>query len=703
MSRFLREYRIKTPAEAFIKQLFFSFLIALSLSSLYFLSIDIAMLTLFAIVGIPSYLSLRSIPILFRKKEATPAPQDNSDTPVYEVPTPKGKPEFLGRITSAAFFPAIFTAFISVVFSGLITAAVLYMFPEQLVLALIVVCTGFIFTLFGFALAWIEKKEIDEFSKSKKDRALLCFFKYFAASKGFYFLGIADGKKVGLPRMQRFLHTMIAGPTGEFKTSSSITPALLFDADSIGSAVVPDAKSPELFSLVAGRWLKKHKKVYLFDPWNPDTIGIEFLRGMDDMELAMLDDALIKERQEAIKKEEEFFKSRTRYLLFAIFKLVQAFKDEYCNLASVYRIVQSVDILEKFIKAADPNVAALFSDYSHQMTKSEKMNALTSIREKLDIFAYEDVRKAFSRSEFKLEMLFREKDPCLLVIGAPSDKQEPGSKIASLLVNLIINMAFKERRLQKQAQQKGEKSFIPNDLYLYLDELRSLKVTDLPRLLSIARDIKTQVLGCVTDIGFFNYYKEDFSSLMGNFRTRIVTKGLDNFSTKYFSDALWDKKVNSYGLMSGGSIVRQDTQKVLTPSDIYNLSDGKTLVFTPKARARVIDQVSINTTPWLKKMISPAPTDMRAMYREWGISTGDLSDPVLPMISGFYDMAKIKSGRPVTVDQTLTVETFNEKFREMGGGKFSSLSPNSYSDAEILLDSSKPTAAKDDSDIIFNS
>ena len=701
MSRFLREYRIKTPAEAFIKQLFFSFLLSLCLSSLYFLSIDIAMLTLFALVGIPSYLNIRSIPMLFGKKKATPMPQDNSDTPVYEDTTPKGKPGFLERITSAAFFPAILTAFISVVFSGLITIAVFYMSPAQSVFALIIVDTGFIFTLFGFALAWIEKKEIDEFSESKKDRVMLCFFKYFAASKGFYFMGTADGKKVGLPRMQRFLHSMISGPTGEFKTSSFITPALLFDADSIGSAVVPDAKSPELFSLVAGRWLKKFKKVYLFDPWHPDTIGIELLRDMDDMELAMLDDALIKERQEAIKKEEEFFKSRTRYLLFGIFKLVQTFKDEYCNLATVYRVVQSVGVLEKFIKAADSNVAALFSDYSDQMTKSEKMNALTSIREKLDIFAYEDVRKAFSKPEFKLEMLFREKEPCLLIIGAPSDKQEPGSKIASLLVNLIINMAFKERRLQKQAQQKGEKSFVPNDLYLYLDELRSLKVTDLPRLLSIARDIKTQVLGCVTDLGFFNYYKEDFSSLMGNFRTRIVTRGLDNFSTKYFSDALWDKKVNSYGIMRGGSIVRQDKQKVLTPSDIYNLPNGKTLVFTPKAQARVIDHVSINTTPWLKKMIFPAPIDMRALYREWGISTGDLSDPVLPMISGFYDMAKIKSGRAVNVDQTLTVEKFNEKFKEMGGGGFRSLAPDAPSDAEVLQDSTEEAAPNDD-DIIFN-
>jgi type IV secretory pathway TraG/TraD family ATPase VirD4 len=440
---------------------------------------------------------------------------------------------------------------------------------------------------------YIEGRDIEEFPSAPRDRLYAWINRTFAYSRGYYFIGEVNGKKVGLPRQLRFMHSLIAGPTGQGKSSALVIPPLLFDADSIGSAVVPDAKSPELFNWVSGRWLKANKKTFLFDPWHPDTIGMNPLPYADDQDLLTIVEVLTREREE-IMQEDPFFKSRTRYLLFAILKLVQSFKDDYCNLPAVYHVTQSVDILNKFVENSPKIIQKLFDDYDNLYSET-KVNALTSIREKLDIFMDESVRKAFSRAEFHLDWLFREGDPCLLVLGAPIDKKDPGTKIASLIVNLIVNMAFKERRLQKQALQRGDIAYHVNDLYLYLDELRNLKITALADLISIARETKSHIIGSVTDLGFFKYYREDFNSLMGNFRTKLFMGGLDYDSAKYVSDSLGKSNVPVYRIFRG-MMASQEEKPIAPPDEVMHLRDDKVIVFSPKCRPFCADKIYAAST-----------------------------------------------------------------------------------------------------------
>ncbi|HAM49645.1 MAG TPA: hypothetical protein DCP92_02715, partial [Nitrospiraceae bacterium] len=238
-----------------------------------------------------------------------------------------------------------------------------------------VITYGAAMMLLSSFLLYIESIEIDEFPETLRDKIYLFIYRRLSFSRGYYFLGEVDGKKIGLPRMTRFLHTLIGGPTGEGKSSALIIPPLLFDADSPGSAVVPDAKSPELYNWVAGRWLKAGKKVYLFDPWHPETIALNPLLGADEQKLLTICDVMLREKEEAIGKEDLFFKSRTRYLLYAILKLVETFKPEYCNLATVFKISESVTTLEKFINTADDYIQAIFDDF-HKLNSETRVNAL---------------------------------------------------------------------------------------------------------------------------------------------------------------------------------------------------------------------------------------------------------------------------------------------------------------------------------------
>lgn len=542
--------------------------------------------------------------------------------------------------------------------------------PSWLVFSyMVAVNAGASFLLVTIYISYIDSLEIDEFPTDWRDKFMLRFSKIFSYSRNYFFVGEVNGKKIGLPRMLRFLHTMIGAPTGEGKSSSLIIPPLLFDSDSIGSAVVPDAKSPELFNWVAGRWIKNGKRVFLFDPWHPDTIGINPLPDADDNDLLTIVDVIMREREE-ILKEDAFFKSRTKYLLFAILKLVQSFNDEYCNMASVYHIVQSVDTLKNFVDAAPEVIQKLFSDFDDLYSET-KVNALTSIREKMDVFMEASVRKAFSRSEFKLSLLFREKEPCLLILGCPIDKKEPGTKIASLLVNLIVNLAFRERRLQKQAIQRGEQAYTPNDLYLYLDELRNLKITALADLISIARETRTHVIDSVTDIMFFRYYKEDFSGLMGNHRTRIFMRGLDYDSAKYVSDSLGKHDVATYKYFRG-LMASQEQRNLLDPDKVMNLPEDKLIIFSPKTRPFIADKVSIYKTRWLMKMKDAPPKRIRELYHEWGLAEEPLKDTHFPIVEGtdLYDFEKIKGNKtPEQLSTNITIDRMHHE--RLGGGTFS--------------------------------
>jgi type IV secretory pathway TraG/TraD family ATPase VirD4 len=502
-------------------------------------------------------------------------------------------------------------------------------------------------------------KDIDDFPKKFIDKAMLAFQHKLSFSRGYFFIGTVDNFKIGLRRMNRFLHILVGAPTGEGKSTSLIIPQLLFDADSIGSAVVPDAKSPDLFNAVAGRWLAKRKKAFLFAPWHKDTIAINFLPGADDQDLLTIVEVLMREREEVIGKEEAFFKARTKYLLFAIFKLAQTFTDEYCTMSTVYRMVESVSVLESFIEASSDNIKALFSDF-HKLYSETKVNCLNAIREKIDICMDADVRKAFSKAEFKLGMLFEQKEPCLLVLGAPIDHKEAGTKIASLIINLIVNMAFRHRRIYKEAIQRGEQSLVPNDLYLYLDEIRNLKITALADLVAIAREIRTSVIVTTTDLGFFEYYRQDYSSLMGNLRTKLFMRGLDIESCQEISDMLGKENYINYRYM-GKIMASQDEKNLLEPAQVMNLKEDKLVVFSPHTPPFIADKVSIYKSSWLEKMQVPAPREMRKLYKEWGVATEDLVDLPLPMTDGHYDVARMKSGKEPSISKNINVNSFEEK------------------------------------------
>ncbi len=601
------------------------------------------------------------------------APQEkdaDKDTPVYVTKSPveSSTIRFFRDPFISTVICCCFSAAIGIVFSRLI---LFHTGPRSVtvIASEFVLTYGFLYYYCGLALMKIGQMDFPEYPTSIRDKTLLRLYYSYTASQGWYFIGLYNGVKIGLPRLLRFLHLLIVGPTGEGKSSAHIILQLLFDADSPGSSLVPDAKSPELFGWVAGRWIAKGKKVVLFDPWHSDCCAINPIPGAEDEELLAIVETILKEREEMLK-EDPFFRSRTKYLLYSMLKLVQSWDEPYCNLPAVFRAAESVDVLSELIDGSDPDVKKQFADFELLGNESQ-VNALTSIRDKMDIFMDENVRKAFSKDDFKLSMLFNEKDPCLLIVGAPIDKKQQGSRIASMVANHITNLAFKERRLMKTAVQKGQKSFVPNDLYLYGDEMRNLKISQLPDLVSIARDIKMQVICSVTDLDFLKYYGHDFGSLMGNLRTKIYLGGMDHDSCKYVSDALGTENKAGYDLIRDDARTTTRKEPLMEASDIHHMPQGEIIVFAPHARPFPATAVSVHNCAWAKKMVVAPPKEMKPYYQKWGFYSGELTDTILPKKGEHFDLTKLKGNKPASkIEHVLRLKDFEPVHKETGGGKY---------------------------------
>jgi len=468
----------------------------------------------------------------------------------------------------------------------------------------------------------------------------------FYLSKNFYYLGKYKKMHIGLPERNRYTHIMVVGPTDARKTTSFIVPQLLLDSRSDASAFVPDAKAPELFNLVAGRWIAEGKKVIYFNPWDPRTVGCNPLHdAVTDDELMLVVEVLMKEREDALK-EEPFFKARTKEFMFYLLKLVQQFDEQYRTLPTVFQIIKHFQKLEQFLATVhNDDLHEVFRDFM-KMSAEAKINTLTSIRGKLNIFLDQQVCAAFSRADFTLDRLFNPDDPILFIVGAPLDKQETGQKIVSLLSNLVIKKAFGVKTQALSQSAKGSK------LFFYGDEGRALKITALADIISMARYTGTQILMSFTDFGFLRYYREDEDTIKNCFRTKIILRGLSYSDARLVSEELGKTEKPEYKYFKSpiiGAKTKQmigyETKPVMQSDEVTHLAENQAIVFNPLTRPFIIQRVSYFESEMFKKLILPPPTDMKKFYQKWNINTDPLIAPSIERIpkSFFYDIKTVKT------------------------------------------------------------
>lgn len=448
--------------------------------------------------------------------------------------------------------------------------------------------------------------------------------KNYLNDKNYFPLGKVLGGwfRVGLRGQDRFTHTLICGPTNSGKTSSLIVPGLLQDAQSEVSTMAIDAKSPELYNTVAGAWLKKGKKVILFDPWHSSCIGFNPLPKADNEQILTIVQSFMGNPSK-VQEDQKFFRSRTQELLFALIKLTQTFPENFQNLPVTYLLAQNVpDLINKVETCRNEEVKALFKNYL-LISNDQKINMLESIKEKLGIFRDEKVQAAFSQVDFDLSILFRERDPALLLVGVPHDKGAIGTQIASLISRLVLNRAFEEIRLKQQQESRGEGPvFTPNPLVLYLDEFPSLNIPDIAEKIRLSRYTKTQLIICVQDLSELEALYIQYKSILGNLRTQIYLSGCEMKTTEYISAMLGKTRTdtkryskNVLSLWPGSKFKQWEEDLLMSPDSIHNMPKGMAICFTEHTRPFALKLESEHSSKEIASKIVPLRRSGLPAYR----------------------------------------------------------------------------------------
>jgi diguanylate cyclase (GGDEF)-like protein len=474
---------------------------------------------------------------------------------------------------------------------------------------------------------------------------------YFEETKDFFTMGyLVMGDKVTkdllvVPRKRgKNVHTGIWGPPGASKTEGFVYPSLLADIwHSDRSIFLLDNKSPEMFNRVAGAAFKNNMRVIFFDPWQPQycprfnpLAGVGNDPANIDRHINLLCDILLGTTTDISSignESERFFKARARQFMELLFLLVFSFPEKERTLPKAYEIIDSIGVMSSFIKkyaSSTSRIGQKWQDFE-KVDNSSKANILIQTRDALSIFSDPHVKKAFSGSDFTLDMLYDKDVRTLLIIGCPFD--EGGGKsavLASLFTKLMINLAFTETRSSKSLEMRmaAGDEIITNDiadrikskrgLVLNFEEGDTISIEELPDILRVSRYTNVQINYIGQDPTTLASKYKDWKSIETTIATRFYAGGLSNTTTKDLSEKVGQtirvfNQVTEKSFFVKGMQLRPSLMDLMPASQIYHLPDNRFLVFPTNKLVRpfIVETASIHgrNPHFVRKQTIPLPNN----------------------------------------------------------------------------------------------
>ncbi|MFI5304874.1 MAG: type IV secretory system conjugative DNA transfer family protein [Nitrospiria bacterium] len=392
----------------------------------------------------------------------------------------------------------------------------------------------------------------------------------------FYPLGKWQGRKVGITggnfknifgittrKYQRQEHILIIGPTGAGKTSTFFIPGLIEDAFHSDSAMVIDIKPEEdLVERVGPIWNSQGKKVISFNVWKED-VGLHFnplyhlepdlLNPKTHSTLATLVDTIYRVKQEMIgtySSDASHFIDQEKQLIHGLMFAALLRRPEERNLLTVAEalsgtIEQAIAYIAGSISIHSQNKEAeqLYRELSWfleptNMDMKRKAEMLSGAAKKLSVFRNPYVRRHMLRPELDLDLIFRE--PSLLVVKAPLAVHTDADMLASMITRLIMV------KIYQTATDRLKRN---HNIWLYLDELPSLKIPVLSNFVATVRSSGGGVIAAVQEKADLHSTARTVMSansaeaLETNFGTTILLPGCHPDTCERISLGVGDKMV----------------------------------------------------------------------------------------------------------------------------------------------------------------
>ncbi|MHB1697301.1 MAG: type IV secretory system conjugative DNA transfer family protein [bacterium] len=394
---------------------------------------------------------------------------------------------------------------------------------------------------------------------------------------------------IGLDKQKRFEHTLIVSPTGGGKTSRYIIPGIMQDSRySNVSIFAIDIDSPYLYESVKNEWIKSGKQAVSFDPYEPESIGLNSNAGsgngakraktkrvyfnpltgkykepLTDDKLLGISSMLFHLDKQEIKGGDthahKYYSKRSAELFYGCLLYIKyRYGAEYFDLVTVKTFFErGVKFIEEEIKKFDgenvKKIKILFNNFL-ELPVYERAKIVTDILNSLDFLSDPNVAGHFrckgkdAADCFFMDDFFAQ--DMLFIAGIPKEKiNSGGGRLMSFITNIFINAIYENRRSKLRGVNEVEESVVPLDepgkgaeaadtrcIFMYLDEFPALSLNDFDVELANLRKTNTGVCLTVQDVAFLKDRYGDIALITSNIGTHIIMGHAGYETCRYYSE-----------------------------------------------------------------------------------------------------------------------------------------------------------------------
>lgn len=349
------------------------------------------------------------------------------------------------------------------------------------------------------------------------------------------------GEPIEIPGSERFLHTLIIGPTGCGKTSKMLAPMVFQDLKRLAAGqklgvTVVEPKGD--FTDAVAAYCERLGLPYVYlDPTNEATHKFNPLEGKD----ADVAETIKTVLSTMFGKQEPFFRQVQETAGRQVILLLKALRGDDLTLLDVVRALRDPDTLSGYVaelerRGGDYDLIQYFRRELLGQMRDRYYQFASGLRQQLeDITGNELLRRVLiGKSDINLDRHLRD-GGVLLVNTAMGRLAKLGNVFGQLFLLFFHRAVF--RRPERYEWRRT-----PH--YLYVDELPRYISEDLEELLSVARSHRCGAVLAVQDPGQLEAVSEAFKeTVFTNCRNKVVFGGISGHSASQLEKEFGDVEV----------------------------------------------------------------------------------------------------------------------------------------------------------------
>lgn len=485
----------------------------------------------------------------------------------------------------------------------------------------------------GFEIDTVNYKESVQRAKAEGRTPELSELKFVKNAKG-------EKRPIVFKNNDRYVHSLILGPTGSGKTSQIILPMINQDMDNRGCSITVLEPKGDLAEKVWAMAQLKGRNVLYFNPTYPDC---PYFNPMAGEERTVMENIVTTFTMLA-PTENQFFKTQNEVALRNSIKVCKRLLGDEATLLDLLKILQNPqnkgkEMIQTFSKlpryseevsSENDDLYAWFMD-NYYAPKSKTAEFVEGIKgELIKITSNEYLRRVLNPPKGLNQVDFVKHLNSYDVIAMSTAQGELGS--LNMYLGYFLILQFQSAVFSRPGD---EKSRIPD--FLYIDEFQEFANDGFDKMLTqgrsyrVSSNLATQAVALIGK-NSGNKAQSFIDTVLTNARTQIVFPGANNDDAKYFSDRSGEKITyeeqvgvtsERFNPLKGLKSLQYDKEQRRKTEKLENKFSISDIIYQP-FEVVFISQVLKNTVnvpkmariSWLEKSLNDKIDELATNYRQ---------------------------------------------------------------------------------------